>query len=104
MQAAEEAVHVCGRLPLVDVRWQQPRPAPAKADADDEGEAEEAMLLSVELRRLPKVGGGRGGSQTRVYAPRFPKVGCSPAVLHSAASNRLELIVSGLTIALPCVN
>ena len=47
------------------------------------------MLLSVELRRLPKVGGGRGGSQTRVYAPRFPKVGCSPAVLHGAASNRL---------------
>jgi hypothetical protein len=85
-QAAEEAVHVCGRLPLVDVRWQKPRPAPARADADDDAEAEEAMLLSVELRRLPKVGGGRGGgSQTRVYAPRFPKVGCSPAKLGCAA-------------------
>jgi hypothetical protein len=75
VQAADEVIQVCGRLPLVDVRWQQPRPAPAPHGAEDDAEAEEAMLLSVELRRLPKLGGSRGGgSQTRVYAPCFPKV------------------------------
>ena len=59
---------------MVEVTWQAPRLASGKErKADDEASAgsEQRYVLEVHLRRLP---GPRGGTTTRAYTPRFPKV------------------------------
>ena len=66
-------VQVCERLPMVEVTWQAPRLATGKERKPDEDAAgsEQRYVLEVHLRRLP---GTRGGTTTRAYTPRFPKV------------------------------
>ena len=80
-------MQVCERLPLVEVTWRPPRLASARegqAQAGSEGtegcEGSPAQLytLEVHLRRLRRP---RGGTNTRAYTPRFPKVGSTDCFL-----------------------
>ena len=70
---------VCERLPLVEVTWQAPKLAGSQERAAETSSAStsaaspaQRYVLEVHLRRIPGPRGG--GTGTRAYTPRFPKV------------------------------
>ena len=67
-------LQVLERLPVVDIRWRQPRLVQAKPKGLEGGAPPgQEYQLDIQLRR---VGGKKAGSGlARVYAPRFPKAG-----------------------------
>ena len=83
-------MQVCERLPMVEVTWQAPRLASGKESKPDDDAAagsDQRYVLEVHLRRLP---GPRGGTNTRAYTPRFPKV--HPG-RHLAKSHHMKQLV-----------
>lgn len=72
-------MQVCERLPLVEVTWQAPKLAGSQQRAAETCLAStsaaspaQRYVLEVHLRRIPGPRGG--GTGTRAYTPRFPKV------------------------------
>ncbi|EIE24813.1 Sec63-domain-containing protein [Coccomyxa subellipsoidea C-169] len=61
-RAAEEAMTVCERLPLVEMSWQAPRPSGAT------GRQRYVLEVAVRAARGPR------GAAGKAYAPLFPKV------------------------------
>lgn len=70
-------LQVLERLPVVNVKWRQPKPVRAKGSSpSEETPAAEEYQLDVQLTRV--AGRKAGSGLARVYAPRFPKVSSHP--------------------------
>ena len=69
-------MQICRRLPRVGVSWKAPTILPqAEAGSDEEEQTEKSLLkLTVTLKRDAPAQ-KKGKALSRVYAPRFPKVG-----------------------------
>lgn len=99
---------VCERLPLVEVTWQAPKLAGSQERAAETSSAStsaaspiQRYVLEVHLRRIPGPRGG--GTGTRAYTPRFPKVppaSCSCQLQCASQQTVRENVMSGGAISI----